>query len=41
MTLHLRNTLTRQVEPVLPLEYVGEAEHQRIRLYSCGPTVYR
>ena len=41
MTLHLRNTLSRQVEPVLPLEHVGEADRRRIRLYSCGPTVYR
>ena len=30
-----------QVEPVLPLEHVGEADRRRIRLYSCGPTVYR
>ncbi|HVA87747.1 MAG TPA: cysteine--tRNA ligase, partial [Candidatus Saccharimonadales bacterium] len=36
MTLHLRNTLTRQVEPVVPLRGDGT-----IRMYSCGPTVYR
>jgi len=33
--LHLRDTLTRQSQPVIPLE-TG-----RIRMYSCGPTVYR
>ena len=43
MTLRLRNTLTREVEPVLPLEPPtdGDAGRPRIRLYSCGPTVYR
>ena len=35
MTLKLRNTLTREVEPVEPTD--GE----RLRMYSCGPTVYR
>jgi cysteinyl-tRNA synthetase len=35
MTLRLRNTLTRKVEPVEPLE------PGRVRMYSCGPTVYR
>ena len=35
MTLHIRNTLTRAVEPVEPLE------SGRIRMYTCGPTVYR
>src|SRR5690242_11610213 len=35
MTLRLRNTLTRAVEPVEPID--GE----RLRMYSCGPTVYR
>src|SRR5687767_1899163 len=35
MTLHLRNTLGRRVEPVVPLE------PGRVRMYSCGPTVYR
>ncbi len=35
MTLRLRNTLTRRVEPVEPLE------PGRVRMYSCGPTVYR
>jgi cysteinyl-tRNA synthetase len=33
--LHLRDTLTRQIKPVEPLE------SGRIRMYSCGPTVYR
>ena len=35
MALRLRNTLTRQVEPVEPLE------PGRVRMYTCGPTVYR
>ena len=35
MTLRLRNTLSRTVEPVIPLE-AG-----RVRMYTCGPTVYR
>ena len=35
MTLRLRNTLTRRVEPVDPIE------PGRVRMYSCGPTVYR
>ena len=35
MTLRLRNTLTRSVETVEPLE-AG-----RVRMYTCGPTVYR
>ncbi len=35
MTLRLRNTLTRSLEPVEPLE-AG-----RVRMYTCGPTVYR
>ncbi len=33
--LNLRNTLTRRVEPVEPLE------PGRVRMYTCGPTVYR
>jgi cysteinyl-tRNA synthetase len=33
--LRLRDTLTRQVRPVEPLE------PGRIRMYTCGPTVYR
>jgi cysteinyl-tRNA synthetase len=41
MTLQLRNTLTRQVEPVVPLESPAPGARPRIRLYSCGPTVYR
>ena len=35
VTLRLRNTLTRTVEPVVPLE------PGRVRMYTCGPTVYR
>src|SRR5437870_2708259 len=35
MTLRLRNTLTRRVEPVEPIE------PGLVRMYSCGPTVYR
>ena len=35
VTLSLRNTLTRAVEPVVP------ADGARIRMYTCGPTVYR
>jgi cysteinyl-tRNA synthetase len=35
MTLRLRNTLSRAVEPVEPLE------PGRIGMYTCGPTVYR
>ena len=35
MTLRLRNTLTRTVVPVEPLE------RGRVRMYTCGPTVYR
>jgi cysteinyl-tRNA synthetase len=35
MTLRLRNTLTRTVEPIVPLE------SGRVRMYTCGPTVYR
>jgi cysteinyl-tRNA synthetase len=35
VALHLRNTLSRTVEPVEP------ADGRRIRMYSCGPTVYR
>nr|MDP9483444.1 cysteine--tRNA ligase [Chloroflexota bacterium] len=34
MTLRLRNTLTRQTEPVDPIE------PGRVTMYSCGPTVY-
>ena len=33
--LSLRNTLTRRVDPVEPLE------PGRVRMYTCGPTVYR
>ena len=35
MNLRLRDTMTRELQPVEPLD--GE----RIRMYSCGPTVYR
>ncbi len=35
MTLRIRNTLSRTVEAVEPLE------PGRIRMYTCGPTVYR
>jgi cysteinyl-tRNA synthetase len=35
MTLRIRNTLSRAVETVEPLE------PGRIRMYTCGPTVYR
>src|SRR3954471_9056203 len=35
MTLRIRNTLTRSVEDVEPLE------RGRVRMYTCGPTVYR
>ncbi len=35
MTLTIRNTLGRSVEPVEP------SDGQRVRMYSCGPTVYR
>jgi cysteinyl-tRNA synthetase len=33
--LRLRNALTRRIEPVEPLE------PGRVRMYTCGPTVYR
>ena len=35
MTLRLRDTLTREVRPIEPLE------PGRVRMYTCGPTVYR
>jgi cysteinyl-tRNA synthetase len=35
VTLRLRNTLSRTVEPV------EASDGQRVRMYSCGPTVYR
>jgi cysteinyl-tRNA synthetase len=41
VTLRLRNTLTRAVEPVVPLEPAAAGHRQRIRMYTCGPTVYR
>src|SRR4029079_10992379 len=35
MTLRLRNTLTRSVDPVEP------SDGARLRMYACGPAVYR
>ena len=35
MTLHLRNTLTRRIEPIEP------GPEGRFGMYTCGPTVYR
>ncbi|HEU4673421.1 MAG TPA: cysteine--tRNA ligase [Candidatus Limnocylindrales bacterium] len=35
MTLRLRNTLGRVVEPIEPID------GHRVRMYTCGPTVYR
>ena len=35
MTLRLRNTLTRSLEPLEP------SDGERLRMYACGPTVYR
>jgi cysteinyl-tRNA synthetase len=35
VTLRIRNTLTRAVEPIEPIE------PGRVRMYTCGPTVYR
>jgi len=35
VTLRLRDTLTREVRPIEPLE------PGRVRMYTCGPTVYR
>jgi cysteinyl-tRNA synthetase len=35
MTLRLRNTLTRSLEAIEP------SDGDRLRMYSCGPTVYR
>ncbi len=35
MTLRLRDTLSRSVRPVEPIE------PDRVRMYTCGPTVYR
>jgi cysteinyl-tRNA synthetase len=35
LMLRLRDTMTRQVEPVEPVE------PGRVRMYTCGPTVYR
>jgi cysteinyl-tRNA synthetase len=35
MNLHLRDTLTRGVVPI------SAGDGQRVRMYSCGPTVYR
>ena len=35
-TLHLKNSLTKAVEPFTPLDPEGK----KVTLYSCGPTVY-
>jgi cysteinyl-tRNA synthetase len=35
-TLHLKNSLTKAVEPFQPLDPEGK----KVTLYSCGPTVY-
>ena len=35
VTLRIRDTLTREVRPIDPLE------PGRVRMYTCGPTVYR
>ena len=34
--VHLFNTLTRAVEPLVPLDPAGK----RVSLYVCGPTIY-
>jgi cysteinyl-tRNA synthetase len=41
VTLSLRNTLSRRVEPVVPLEAADAGQPPQIRMYTCGPTVYR
>ncbi|HEY1333580.1 MAG TPA: hypothetical protein VGF31_04920, partial [Myxococcaceae bacterium] len=43
MPLRLRNTLARAVEPVEPLPGgpTGMGGRPRVRIYTCGPTVYR
>ena len=41
VTLCLRNTLTRAVEPVVPLDVPPDGRPARVRMYTCGPTVYR
>ncbi|MGZ3588568.1 MAG: CysS/YqeB C-terminal domain-containing protein [Candidatus Limnocylindrales bacterium] len=41
MTLRLRNTLRRAVEPVEPLAPPEPGHAPRVRIYTCGPTVYR
>jgi cysteinyl-tRNA synthetase len=40
MTLRLRDTLTRRLQPLEPEAADGDAWPE-IRMYSCGPTVYR
>ena len=35
-TLHLKNSLTKAVEPFTP----RDPEGKKVTLYSCGPTVY-
>jgi cysteinyl-tRNA synthetase len=41
MTLKLRNTLTRRVEPVVPLRPAAPGRLAHVGMYTCGPTVYR
>ena len=36
MTLHLHNTLSRKVEPFIPLDPAGK----KVGMYCCGPTVH-
>ena len=36
MALHLHNTLSRKVEPFIPLDPAG----QKVGMYCCGPTVH-
>src|SRR5829696_5523934 len=36
MPIQFFNTLTRQLEPFTPLDPAG----RRVRMYTCGPTVY-
>jgi cysteinyl-tRNA synthetase len=41
VALHLRNTLTGRVEPVVPTSPTANHTPPRVRMYTCGPTVYR
>jgi cysteinyl-tRNA synthetase len=38
--LMLFNSLTRKLEPFVPIHKGGEGEKDEARVYSCGPTVY-